>query len=179
LVPPSADNFANTDTMIGYARLFHALGIRWTTSTYCNEGGNFGLFLNQANLQKVNKRILDAARMLKVKTIMWGECGHAWRAGIYTQTLNGPMDDFDPPYPYHISQFTVQMLRKGALNGKIDKSANDHYVVTYHDPCNPARAGQLIEEPRRSCAPVSTTSSRCPRTPSAKRLSAAAQVAAS
>ncbi|MFZ5903410.1 MAG: (Fe-S)-binding protein, partial [Chloroflexota bacterium] len=49
LVPPSADNFANTDTMIGYGKLFHYLGVNWTTSTYCNEGGNFGLFLNFAN----------------------------------------------------------------------------------------------------------------------------------
>ena len=54
--------------MIGYGKLFHVLGIRWTTSTYCNEGGNFGLFLNYDNLKKVNKRILDAARMLGVKT---------------------------------------------------------------------------------------------------------------
>jgi Fe-S oxidoreductase len=46
------------------------------------------------------------------------------------------------------------MLRRGALDGKIDKSANDRYVVTYHDPCNSARAGQLLEEPRtilRAC----------------------------
>ncbi len=154
LVPPSADNFANTETMIGYAKLFHVLGISWTTSTYCNEGGNFGLFLNFANMKKVNNRILTAARMLKVKRIIWGECGHAWRAGIFTPSLSGPMDEFDPPYPYHISQFTVDMLRRGALNGKIDKSANDQYLVTYHDPCNAARAGQLIEEPReiiRAC----------------------------
>ncbi len=148
LVPPSADNFANTDTMIGYGKLFHFLGVRWTTSTYCNEGGNFGLFLNYGNLKKVNKRILDAARMLKVKTIIWGECGHAWRAGILTPALNGPMDDFDPPYPYHISQYMAHMLRRGAFNGKLDKTANDQYLVTYHDPCNPARAGQLLEEPR-------------------------------
>ncbi len=148
LVPPSADNFANVDTMIGYAKLFHLLGISWTTSTYCNEAGNFGLFLNYFNLKKVNKRIIEAARMLNVKTIIWGECGHAWRAGILTPTLNGPMDMFDPPYPYHISQFIVDILRKGALDGKIDKSANDDYLVTYHDPCNPARAGQLLEEPR-------------------------------
>lgn len=149
LVPPSADNFANTDTMIGYAKFFYSLGISWTTSTYCNEGGNFGMFLNYDNMKKVNNRIVDAARMLNVKTIMWGECGHAWRAGIFTPTLSGPMDAFDPPYPYHISQFTVQMLNKGAFDGKIDKSANDKYLVTYHDPCNPARAGQLIEEPRQ------------------------------
>ncbi len=154
LVPPSADNFANTDTMIGYAKLFHVLGVRWTTSTYCNEAGNFGLFLNYANLKKVNKRIVDAARMLGVKTIIWGECGHAWKAAILTPTLNGPMDMFDPPYPYHISQYIVDMMRRGALDGKIDKTANDQYIVTYHDPCNPARAGQLIEEPReilRAC----------------------------
>ncbi len=149
LVPPSADNFANVDTMIGYAQLFHLLGISWTTSTYCNEAGNFGLFLNYENLKKVNKRILEAGRMLGVKTIIWGECGHAWRAGILTRTLSGSMDDFDPPYPYHISQYIVDLMDRGALDGKIDKSANDEYLVTYHDPCNPARAGQLIEEPRR------------------------------
>ena len=148
LVPPSADNFANTDTMIGYGKLFHFLGVNWTTSTYCNEAGNFGLFLNFANLKKVNRRILDAARDLGVKTIIWGECGHAWRAGIMTPALNGPMDDFDPPYPYHISQYIVDMLHKGAFNGHLDKSANDEYLVTYHDPCQSARSGYLIEEPR-------------------------------
>ena len=73
LVPPSADNFVNTNTMIGYAKMFHAAGVSWTTSTYCNEGGNFGLFLNYANLKKVNNRILEAARQLKVKKIYWGE----------------------------------------------------------------------------------------------------------
>ncbi|MBM4080405.1 MAG: (Fe-S)-binding protein, partial [Planctomycetes bacterium] len=36
LVPPSADLFANTDTMIGYAKLFHAAGVSWTTSTYAS-----------------------------------------------------------------------------------------------------------------------------------------------
>jgi Fe-S oxidoreductase len=149
LVPPSADNFANTDTMIGYGKLFYALGISWTTSSYCNEGGNFGLFLNYQNLKKVNKRIIDAARMLNVKTIIWGECGHAWRGAILTPTLNGPMDRFNPPYPYHISQFIVDMLNKGALDGRIDKSANDEYLITYHDPCNTARAGMVIEEPRQ------------------------------
>jgi len=73
LVPPSADNFVNTDTMIGYGKMFRAAGISWTTSTYCNEGGNFGMFLNYANLKKVNNRILEAARQLKVKEVYWGE----------------------------------------------------------------------------------------------------------
>ena len=58
--------------MIGYAKMFHAAGISWTTSTYCNEGGNFGLFLNYANLKKINNRILEAARQLKVKKDLLG-----------------------------------------------------------------------------------------------------------
>ncbi len=87
--------------------------------------------------------------MLNVKTIIWGECGHAWRGAILTPTLNGPMDMFNPPYPYHISQFIVDMLNKGALNGRIDKSANDDVIITYHDPCNTARAGMIVEEPRQ------------------------------
>jgi Fe-S oxidoreductase len=73
LVPPSADNFVNTNTMIGYGKMFHAAGISWTTSTYCNEGGNFGMFLDYANMKKVNNRILEAARQLKVKKVYWGE----------------------------------------------------------------------------------------------------------
>lgn len=146
LVAPSADNFANTNTMLGYAKFFHAAGISWTTSTYANEAGNFGLFLNYYNLKKVNKRIVDAACQLKVKQVIWGECGHAWRAGIYTETLNGPLGFLDVPHPVHICQFEADLIARGAL--KLDKSANDDVLVTYHDPCNPARAGQLTEEPR-------------------------------
>jgi Fe-S oxidoreductase len=146
LVMPSADNFANTDTMMAYGVLFYAAGVSWTTSTYADEGGNFGLFLDFYNLRKVNKRILDAARELNVKTVIWGECGHAWRAGMYTDTLNGPMDWLNPSYPLHIAEWTQDMIKRGAFH--IDKSVNDELLVTYHDPCNPARAHGLLEEPR-------------------------------
>ena len=152
LVPPSADLFTNPDTMIGYAKLFHAAGISWTTSSYASEAGNFGLFLNYEQLKQVNKRIIDSARELGVKRIIWGECGHAWRAALFTETLNGPMDFLDVPYPVHICEFAADLIRRGALT--FDKSANDDVVVTYHDPCNPARAGGLLEEPReviRAC----------------------------
>jgi len=147
LVPPSADIFANTDTMIGYAKFFYAAGISWTTSTYASEGGNFGLFLNYEQLRKINRRYVDAARQLKVKRLVMGECGHAWRAAqAFTDTLNGPLDFLETPRPEHILELAVRVLRQGKL--KLDKSANDGVIVTYHDPCNVARAGGLIEEPR-------------------------------
>jgi len=147
LVPPSADLFANTDTMIGYAKLFHAAGVSWTTSTYASEGGNFGLFLNYEHLQKVNKRLVDAARELKVKRLVMGECGHAWRAAqAFTDTLNGPLDFLEAPRPEHICEFAARVIRRGGL--RLNKAANDGQKVTYHDPCNLARAGGLMEEPR-------------------------------
>jgi Fe-S oxidoreductase len=38
------------------------------------------------------------------------------------------------------------MLCQGRL--RLNKAANDGQAVTYHDPCNLARAGGLVEEPR-------------------------------
>ena len=147
LVPPSADLFANTDTMIGYAKLFHAAGVSWTTSTYASEAGNFGLFLNYEQLQKVNKRLVDAARDLEVKRMVIGECGHAWRAAqAFMDTLNGPLDFLEKPRPEHVCEFAARVMRRGGL--RLDKGANDRQTVTYHDPCNLARAGGLLEEPR-------------------------------
>ncbi|MCP4724054.1 MAG: (Fe-S)-binding protein [bacterium] len=138
LVMPSADNFANVDTMMGYAVMFYAAGISWTTSTYADEGGNFGMFLNYANQKRVNQRIVTAAKELGVKSIIWGECGHAWRAGFpFTNTFTKDMDKFDPPYPKHICELTYDLMKKGTF--KIDKSANDDVKVTFHDPCNVAR----------------------------------------
>lgn len=147
LVPPSADLFANTDTMMGYAKFFHAAGVSWTTSTYAGEAGNFGLFLNYEQLKKINLRIVDAARLLRVKRLVMGECGHAWRAAqAFMDTMNGPLDFLEKPCPEHILEFAARLIRRQAV--KVDKTANDGVSISYHDPCNLARAGGLIEEPR-------------------------------
>lgn len=147
LIPPSADMFANTDTMMGYAKLFHAAGVSWTTSSYASEAGNFGLFLNYQQLQKINKRLVDAARQLRVKRLMMGECGHAWRAAqAFTETMNGPLAFLEKPCPEHILEFAARLLREGRI--KLEKSVNDGLAVTYHDPCNLARGAGLVEEPR-------------------------------
>ena len=82
-----------------------------------------------------------------MKRIIWGECGHAWRAGMHTDTLKGPLDWLNPSYPVHIAEWTQEMIKKGAFH--IDKSVNDQFLVTYHDPRNPAPAAMAS-----SCSPV-------------------------
>jgi Fe-S oxidoreductase len=163
LVTPSADFFAepHVDSLIGYAKVFHAAGIRWTLSSKASEAGNFGLFIgNYEQLRAIALRIREAALELGVKRIVVGECGHAWRVAYsFWNTLvgigAGGKDPFavqlqrqlDPSVrqPTHICEFTWDLIQRGAL--KFDKEANDHRVITFHDSCNVARASRMGDTP--------------------------------
>lgn len=151
LVPPSADFFAipHIESLLGYAKVFYKSGISYTMSSYASEAANFGMFIGSyENTKEINKRIWEEARRLKVKRVIIGECGHAWRAAYnYSNTMNGPFDFLDPKYlqPSHICDFTLGLIRDGVI--KVDKSANDDKVVTYHDPCNVARASRMGTQP--------------------------------
>lgn len=163
LVTPSADFFAepHVESLIGYAKVFHAAGIRWTLSSKASEAGNFGLFIgNYEQLRTIALRIREAALELGVKRIVVGECGHAWRVAYsFWNTLvgigAGGKDPFavqlqsqlDPNVrqPMHICEFTWDLIQRGAL--KFDKEANDHRVITFHDSCNVARASRMGDTP--------------------------------
>ena len=163
LITPSADFFSepHVESLIGYAKVFHALGISWTLSSYASEAGNFGLFNgNYETMRNVAMRIRDAALQLGSKRIIVGECGHAWRVAYsYWNTLTGigfgGADEFskklqqqlDPrfPQPMHICEFTWEHIQNGSI--KLDPSANDDKIVTYHDSCNVARASRMGDEP--------------------------------
>ena len=73
------------------------------------------------------------------------------------------MDMFDPPYPYHISQFIVDMLRKGALDGKHRQERQRAVPGHLPRPMQPGPGRPTASKSRaRSCARAATTSSRCP-----------------
>ena len=163
LVTPSADFFAepHVDSLIGYAKVFHAAGISWTLSSHASEAGNFGLFIgNYDQMRRIAMRIREAALELGVKRIVVGECGHAWRVAYsFWNTLAGIGSGADDPFarmlqsqldhrhrqPTHICELTWDLIRRGALT--LDPSANDHRIVTYHDSCNVARASRMGDEP--------------------------------
>lgn len=151
LITPSADFFAepHVDGLIGYAKVFHQAGVSWTISSHASEAANFGLFIGSyENMRQVALRIREAAIDLKVKRIVFGECGHAWRVAYsFLNTLAGPFDFLDQryPIPQHICEFTYDLIQKGAL--KFDKSANDDRRMTFHDSCNVARASRMGDIP--------------------------------
>jgi Fe-S oxidoreductase len=163
-VAPSADYFASPHyyTLMGYLMLFKELDLDYTWSAYAGEGGNFGLFTSHEMIKRLNHKIYHEARRLGVKWILGGECGHMWRViHQYMDTLNGPADFLEIPRSpitgtvfenarstkmVHITEFTSDLIRNGKLN--LDPRRNDHWNVTFHDSCNPARAMGLFEEPR-------------------------------
>jgi len=159
LVTPSADFFSepHVDSLIGYAKVFHAAGVSWTLSTKASEAGNFGMFIgNYEQLRKIALRIREAALELGVKRIVVGECGHAWRVayGFWNTLVGigaGGKDPFaielqnqlDHRYkqPMHICEFTHDLILRGALT--FDKEKNDSRIITFHDSCNVARASRM------------------------------------
>ena len=147
LVTPSADFFAepHVESLIGYAKVFHQAGIRWTLSSRASEAGNFCMFIGSYDqMRAIAMRVREAAHELGVKRIVVGECGHAWRVAYsFWNTLIGPMDFLDRnyPFPQHVCEVTHDLIKRGALN--LDKEANDDRVVTFHDSCNVARASRM------------------------------------
>jgi Fe-S oxidoreductase len=163
-VTPSGDLFADPGTYncMGYLMLFHELGLDYTWSTFASEGGNFGFFTSNDMGKRLNYKIYAEAKRLKVKWILGGECGHMWRVlNQYMDTWNGPADFLEIPKSpvtgtvfdnarstkmVHIAEFTADLLKHNKLN--LDKSRNDHLVVTFHDSCNTARGMGIFDEPR-------------------------------
>ncbi|MBI5163122.1 MAG: (Fe-S)-binding protein [Magnetospirillum sp.] len=151
LVTPSADFFAEPHVLglMGYAKVFHAAGISWTVSTKASEAGNFGMFIgNYDQLRKIAGRVRTAAQELKVKRLVFGECGHAWRVAYsFLNTVAGPWDFLDPryPVPQHILEFTYNLIKDKAI--RLDKSANAGKILTVHDSCNIARGSRMGDFP--------------------------------
>ncbi|MBI4734305.1 MAG: (Fe-S)-binding protein, partial [Rubrobacteridae bacterium] len=151
LVTPSADFFAipHMESLKGYAKVFHQAGISWTISSKASEAGNFGMFVgNYRLMKKIAGKVNDAIEEVQPKRLIVGECGHAWRVCYaFWNTLVGPFDSLDPRYPrpQHIVEATIELMNKRAL--KIDKSANDEFVVTFHDSCNVARGTRMGDFP--------------------------------
>jgi Fe-S oxidoreductase len=151
LVTPSADFFAepHVDGLIGYGKVFHEAGLSWTISSHASEAANFGMFIGSyENMRNVSMRIREAALDLGVKRIVFGECGHAWRVAYsFLNTLAGPFDFLDPKYPVpqHILEVTHDLIQRDAI--KLDPSANDDMILTFHDSCNVARATRMGPKP--------------------------------
>jgi Fe-S oxidoreductase len=129
-----------------FALVLNQAGVKWTLSSElaAYDAINYGLWYDDAQLARVALKHAEAARKLKVKKIVLGECGHAHKAlsviadRILTGELNIPRE----------SAMTLldDIVASGRL--KLDPSRND-FPVTLHDPCNLVRLMGVVEPQRR------------------------------
>ena len=128
-----------------FALILNAAGIKWTLSSEIAgyDSINYGLWYDDAQFARVAIKHAEAARKLKVKKIVLGECGHAHKAlsviadRILTGDLNIPRES------------SMTLLRDIVMSDrlKLDPGRND-FPVTLHDPCNLVRLMGVVEPQR-------------------------------
>ncbi|MDO8624846.1 MAG: (Fe-S)-binding protein [Candidatus Diapherotrites archaeon] len=141
---------AGAHTILPPAVVFNAAKEDWTLSIF--EAANYGVFLADVNRAKqVAKRIVDEANRLGVKEIVIAECGHAY-ASYRWDVPNWFAGEFDFKVRSMI-EVLAEYIQDGKI--KVDPTAIPE-SVTYHDSCNLARNGGLIEEPRYVLGKISS-----------------------
>jgi Fe-S oxidoreductase len=146
-VPPSGDVLVNPEATTGIAKVFYVLGLqdKWTMSSKCFDGANYGLFTGDDKSMKAdNKAYVDEAKRLKVKYMFMGECGHAYRI-MKMMMETGKWWGELPFKVINCMEWTAERIAQGAL--QFDKTKNPQ-PVTYHDPCNFGRSCGITEAPR-------------------------------
>lgn len=137
-----------------FAVILNAAGIKWTLSSdlAAYDGINYGLWYDDAQFARVAVRHAEAARKLKVKKIVIGECGHAHKAlsviadRVLTGDLNIPRES------------SMTLLRDIVMSGRLRlHPARNDFPVTLHDPCNMVRLMGVVEPQREIVRKI------CPR----------------
>jgi Fe-S oxidoreductase len=144
-VPPSGDVLVNPEAIMGIAKVLHKLGVSWTMSSNYFDGANYGLFTGDDKAMKEdNKAYVEEAKRLQVKTMLMGECGHAYRIMKFMMEKSRWWGEL-PFIIDNVLSFTARMVKDGAI--RVDRDRNPD-PVTYHDPCNFSRSCGITEEPR-------------------------------
>jgi Fe-S oxidoreductase len=141
--PAVSDFLMEADTLMGIVAVFTATGGSWTISTEYYDAINYGLFYSDRILERVIRKLYAESERLDTKKILIGECGHASRSAKYYVPVHCGGNRAKPVL--NIMEYTYEMLKAGKL--KLDPQAITE-TVTYHDPCNIARQGWIVDQPR-------------------------------
>jgi Fe-S oxidoreductase len=140
-----SDYLMEPDTLMGNAAVIHASGDwdRWTIGGGNFDAINYGLFYSDWHLERIIRQLVGEVTRLRGRQILVGECGHASRSAREFVPIFGGQEAY--PVKSFI-EYTLEALEKGRI--RLDPDVITERV-TYHDPCNIARSGWIVEQPRR------------------------------
>ena len=118
------------------AAIMNAAGVDWTmpsetgwdNSDMCMFTGDFEM------MGRLKRRHFESAQKLKVKRIVMGECGHAFRS-VYDMGNRWVAWKMYPVPVIHSIEFFWELMKQG----KIKLAKKYPGPVTVHDPCNVVR----------------------------------------
>ncbi len=125
------------------AKILNKAGVNWTVSTTAREGSNMGVFLGRKDIQKeLGRRILEGARDVGAKTIIYAECGHGYQ--FFRYTAPNLFEDWDLDILL-IDEFIYKLIEEGKI--KINKKLFKE-PTTIHYSCQIGRRGGVTRIPR-------------------------------
>jgi Fe-S oxidoreductase len=127
------------------AVIMDVAGVDWTMpATPGWDNSDMAMFTGDNEIMgRIKRTHFETAARLRVKRIVMGECGHAFRSvyDVGNRWLGWRM----PPIPIvHAIEFYYELIKDGKI--KIAKKFEE--PVTLHDPCNVVRGGGLAEKAR-------------------------------
>jgi len=125
------------------ARIMKHAGKTWTLCSTGFEATNSGIQIGVSDLAKtIVSRIVEGAERLKVKTVISPECGHAYTALRW----EGP-NLIGRPFTFKV-QHIVEVLDELRTQGLLKTEGFETDRLTFHDPCQLARRGGVIQPQR-------------------------------
>jgi Fe-S oxidoreductase len=131
-------------TIQASAKVLNAAGVDFTISSRYWDLTNYALFNgNDADARLFSMWQAEDVKRLGCEYLLSGECGHGYRA------LRWELPNWLGGVPFKITSM-MELMAKLIMDGriKLDKSAWKGHRFTYHDSCNIARSGGILEEPR-------------------------------
>jgi len=141
--PAVSDYLLEADTLMGNAAMLHATKTSWTIGSGNFDGIDYGLFYSDAMWERIIKAQVAEIHRLGGKKMLIGECGHASRSAKEGMANFIPEKDRVPVV--NIMELAYEHFSTGRLD------LMEHVIeekTTYHDPCNIARKGWIVEQPR-------------------------------
>jgi Fe-S oxidoreductase len=131
------------------ARIFQHAGVSWTLCSEAFEATNSGVQIGSSDIaRELVQRVVTGAERLKVKYVISPECGHAYTSIRW----EGP-DLIGRPFGFGVVHI-LELLDQLRSSGRLKLDGVDEERMTFHDPCQIARRGGVLQEPRNLLAVV-------------------------
>jgi Fe-S oxidoreductase len=131
--------------LMAAVKILHTAGEDYTFSSHAFDTANYAFYQgSRENTLRIVNRVLEGRDKINAKNVVLSPCGHGYRVMRWeAEELIGKRFDFRVAT---FAELLPRYLEEGRI--QVEKDAVEG-PFTFHDPCNIARLGGVVEEPRK------------------------------